>query len=332
MTKFKTMSKIMLACSLTLSLLLAGASLAGAESVKPARIVFASGNSVGTYYYVASGMAKVLTEKMDGVEATVEATSGSPLENLNFVFNSVDTLGIANYDALLKGISGDKEAGYRKALTPLKVLMAGHTQICYIVSLENGPVQGFADMKGKKIGSLTKGASIRAQLEAILEEYGLKSGKDYKLVPMTYSEQIDALKDGNLQVMTSGGGIPQSAIMDIASSNPVRLINIDQELKDKLSAKHPYWSFATIPAGTYKGQDEDVTVITVQTLLIGRADLDEDYVYTLVKTLFENNDELAAIHPEGRNWSRESTVKLFAEAKDLPWHPGVIRLVQELEN
>jgi TRAP transporter TAXI family solute receptor len=317
---------------LMIGLVVATAAFA-AEGAKPSRLVIASGNSAGTYYYVATGMGKIITDKVSGVECTVEATSGSPLENLNFVNKAVDTLGIANYDALIKAINGDKAAGYRAPLDNLRVIMAGHTQIGYVVALSNGPVKSFPDMKGQKLGTLTKGASLRSQLEAILAEYGFtEDNKDFTLVPMAYTEQMDALKDGNLQVLTCGGGIPQAAILDLSSTNAITLIDIPKEIQEKMIVKYPYWPFRIIPAGTYKDQDKDVSVITVQTLLLGQADLDEDYVANLVKTIFDNNAEMVAIHPEGANWGKESSLRLLAERPELPWHPGSLKVLKELQN
>ncbi len=300
-----------------------------AGGISPKSFVIVSGNSGGTYYYVCTGMAKVIADKLPQLKASVETSTGAPLENNNFVNGSAETLGMATMDGVLKAIVGDKEAGYRKPLTKLRVLMGGHTQICYIAALASGP-KNFAEFKGKKLGTLSKGASIRAQLEAILAEYNLFADKgDVRLVPMSYTEQVDALKDNNLDVITSGGGIPQASIMDISTSHAIRLINIDKSLQAKLEKKHPYWTFGTIPAGTYKGQDTDVTVVQSQILLMGNEDLSEEFVYNLIKTLFDNNATIAAVHPEGKNWGYENTAKLYAAKPDLPWHPGVKKLLEE---
>lgn len=318
-----------LALGLAAALCLSGAPARAAGTESPGNIVIVSGNSGGTYYYVCTGMAKVIAEKMPALKASVETSTGAPLENNNFVNSSAETLGMATMDGVLKAIEGDKQAGYRAPLNKLRVLMGGHTQICYIASLEKGP-KTFAEFKGRKIGTLSKGASIRAQLEAILAEYDIFADKgDVRLVPMSYTEQVDALKDNNLDVITSGGGVPQASIMDISTSHPVRLFSIDKELQAKLEKKHPYWTFGTIPADTYKGQTEPVTVIQSQILVMGNEDLSDDFVYNLVGTLFDNNKIIADVHPEGKNWGYENTAALYEAKPDLPWHPGVKRLLEE---
>ena len=51
-----------------------------------------------------------------------------------------------------------------------------------------------------------------------------------------------------------------------------------------------------IPAGTYDGCDEDITTFAQYTALCARADVPEETVYNLVKTMMENADALEAVH------------------------------------
>ncbi|MDO5562847.1 MAG: hypothetical protein Q4F74_04460, partial [Synergistaceae bacterium] len=61
---------------------------------KPKALVIASGNSGGTYYYIAAGQAKILSQAMKGFSVTTESTRGSPVENSSFVQDDAGTLGI----------------------------------------------------------------------------------------------------------------------------------------------------------------------------------------------------------------------------------------------
>ena len=48
-----------------------------------------------------------------------------------------------------------------------------------------------------------------------------------------------------------------------------------------------------MPADTYANQPEDVTAVAIRAVLICKADMDEELVYNLTKTLYEKTDELS---------------------------------------
>ena len=56
-----------------------------------------------------------------------------------------------------------------------------------------------------------------------------------------------------------------------------------------------------LPAGTYTGFDEDCATVTVKATLVCRADLDDDTAYTIVKTIMESKDDIAALHEKGNS-------------------------------
>ena len=331
--KRTSLHRVLSICTLAALIVVAGvvsALAATAGNVYPKKMIFVSGSTGGTYYFVATGMAKALGEKFKGLECTVESTSGAPVENTHFVARDDHSLGMATMDGIGAALAGLKEAGFRAPLSNLTIIMGGHIQTNYLVSLAKNNITTIADMKGAKIGTLTKGASIRAQTEALLAEVGLFADKgDVRLVPMSYTEQADAMKDNNLQVLNCGGGLPQAVVMDLANTNPVRLVDIPKDVMERMKSKYPNWRFGTIPGGTYRGQDADATVIQVQVLMFGQIALSEQFVYDLLKTLFDNNDIVATVHPEGKNWGYESTAQLYKDRPDLPWHPGTLKYLKE---
>ena len=80
----------------------------------------------------------------------------------------------------------------------------------------------------------------------------------------------------------------------------------------------------TVPAATYNGMKEDVTVPAVSAVLICKKELNEDLVYQLTKVLFEKKDDLT--HAKKALISAESAVK----GVPVPFHPGAERYFTEL--
>lgn len=290
-------------------------------------LVIASGNSGGTYYYIGAGMAKLISEKLPDVEMTTEATTGSPVENGSFTSQSVETLGIFTLDGAYAARQGDKSKGFRKPLTNLGMIMAGHDLLLYWITLDPS-IKTLADARGKRIGLPSVGNTAYFQALALLEAYGLKKD-DYKGIPMTYAEQGDGLKDGNIDIMCAGGGVPQAAALDVSTTHNAIFLSIGEDKIAELAKKYPYWWMSDIPAGVYRNQDKPIRVFTSKVCIFANMDMDKELAYRLTKALAESTKELSEIHAEGRNWSAENTKPLW-ENPVVPLHPGAVQYYNEL--
>ena len=90
-------------------------------------------------------------------------------------------------------------------------------------------------------------------------------------------------------------------------------------------ADSPYYTAYTIPAGTYNGQAEDVTTVTVKATLIVAASASEDDVYNLTKAIFDNVDAIAAENGKGKELSVENATSGMAA----PFHAGAAKYFAE---
>ncbi|MEL6683440.1 MAG: TAXI family TRAP transporter solute-binding subunit, partial [Pseudomonadota bacterium] len=85
------------------------------------------------------------------------------------------------------------------------------------------------------------------------------------------------------------------------------------------------WTRFIIPAGTYPGQDADLNTIAQPNFLATHADLPEENVYQITKTIYENLPFLQAIHPATKAMALEQAIA----GLPVPLHPGAARYYQE---
>ena len=95
--------------------------------------------------------------------------------------------------------------------------------------------------------------------------------------------------------------------------------------------KYPKWKTQPVPANTYKDQTEDRYAPTIYTVLYANKNLSDDAIYEMVKTIIENVDDLAAIHPSGQYFTNETTARYLEEGiMDVDrMHPGAVRYFKE---
>ena len=101
------------------------------------------------------------------------------------------------------------------------------------------------------------------------------------------------MKDAKIDAFFCVAGAPTTAIVELATSNSINILRIDDEHADKLIADYPFYTKFDVPGGAYKGVDSNVQTVAVVATYIVSNDLDEKLVYDMTKALFENADEIA---------------------------------------
>ena len=302
------------------------------SSVAPAAQTFnmtlVSGGPGGTYFYMGSGITLIINEKVEGVTINNESTSATPIENLTFVHERNDTIGLGNLDGNYYAFRGDPARGFTEPLDKIRTIMVGHNQILQVVTLRGNGITDIGQLRGKSVGLPTAGNSAYFQALAVLEAYGLTQ-KDYKPVPSTPAEAGDALRDGTIDVMFQAGSFPHATIMDLDLTQDIYMLSISPEVEKAIHGKYPHWSFFDMIEGTYTKVNYPVRCIGFKATLMGNVDMDEDLVYRITKALVENNQMMTEIHAQGGEWSAERTRSDW-ENPYVPYHPGADKFFREI--
>ena len=306
------------------------------EKKIPKSMVIVSGNPGGSVYYVCSGQAQILTERLKdrGITVTVETSSSAPIQNMPFVSDddSASTMSLLTLDGFVAGMEGDKRFGFdpNNPIKNVRFVAAGHTTTLYCITLKSSGIKTIADLKGRKISVPTVGNSAYFQALGIMEEFGV-SAENTNMIPMLYSEAGDALKDETIEAIWINGGIPMAAATDLDMTKNIRFLNVGKEVATKLTKKNPYWTMKLLPAGTYKNMTEDTTLMGVYCTISVHENLDDGLVYEITKILNETTEQLTKIHPEGRFWNVEEAQKII-DLNIVPVHPGAQKYYNEIKS
>lgn len=149
----------------------------------------------------------------------------------------------------------------------------------------------------------------------------------FSLAYMGYSASADAMQNGNIDGMNTPAGVPVSAVTRLYASmgDNVKVLNFtDQQMQDA-NGNYQLWTRYTIPANTYPGQTKDINTIAQPNFLVSRADISDDDVYELTKSLYENLGYLNAIHKATSVMSIEKAIA----GLPVPLHSGAARYYRE---
>lgn len=156
--------------------------------------------------------------------------------------------------------------------------------------------------------------------------YGTKKS-DFKIATeLTSTEQSKALCDGKIDAYGYTVGVPNAGVSIATDGCDAKIINLNTDVEKKLVDGNSFYAFATIPKGTYKTTDSDVTTFGVMATFVTSADVPADVVYEVARAVFENLDDFRKLHPAFRNLDPKKMIK---NALSAPLHPGALKYYKE---
>ena len=289
------------------------------------RLVIGTGGTGGVYFPYGGGIARILTEKMGNTEVTAEVTGGS-VDNNKLVNSGDADLGMSTIDSAYIAVKGEgvyKDTGPIPACT----LATLYTSFFHVVALEDSGINTIADMKGKRISVGSAGSSTEVLADRAMEAAGLNPKADVTRDNLSVAESVAAMKDRKIDAFFWIGGLPTSAVTDLVSTAGLKVKFVDTSgLVKPLQEKWgPVYTAFNLPAKTYAGFDQDIPGIGIGNILLVNANMNPELAYRILKTLFDNVDQIRAVHPEAKKFTVESA----AVGSSIPYHPGAIKFYKE---
>jgi TRAP transporter TAXI family solute receptor len=284
-------------------------------------ITIGGGPVGGAYYAISTGLEKIFNEKMKGVEARVRATSGAFETPVLASAGRID-IGPTNANLAVWALQGSEV--YKGKQQPNIALLFGGLAGGYlhVVVLGDSPVKTLADLKGKRVAVGPQGNTTAMMMDQLLSLYGIAPG-DYRHVYVNFNDGFSALGDGNVDAAIINTAPPVAGIKELSLRKSIRIVPVEADKAKAFLEKYPFYTEGTIKKTLY-GTSDDVPTVGSANIIIVRKDMPDDLVYRMVKTVYENLDELRAVHPSARAIALENGPK-----GGLPLHPGATKYFKE---
>jgi TRAP transporter TAXI family solute receptor len=306
------------------ALLLGGGLFLNAASAQQKTIAIGTGGTGGVYYPLGGGLANVISKYM-GIQATAEVTGGS-VDNLKLIHADKSEVAFSMADAAADALKGEGKFSGNKV--DLRTLMVLYPNRMHVVTIEGTGIEKMSDLKGKRVSTGSPGSATEVMAFRLIEAAGLDKDKDMKRERLGAAESVNAIKDRKIDVFFWVGGIPTSAVTDLAATPGVKLKLVDHaEYVDKMNQKYGnLYSKGTIKAGSYPGQTTDNANADVWNILVTDSKMSDKMAYDLVKLIFDHKPELVAVHREANSFVLETQKQANSP---VPYHPGAIKYFKE---
>ena len=217
----------------------------GAGTGTAAALSFGTGGDTGTYYGFGSVLANYVSTNSDCKVTAL--TSGGSQANVEDLTNGNVQIAFVQSDVMNYAYNGQRL--FESPVTGFSVVAQLYQEQVQIVTT-NPDIKTVADLAGKKVSIGAAGSGVYFNAIDVLNAYDLKES-DISAVYQSFGDSAESLKDGKTDAAFIVAGAPTTAITDLATAGSVYLVSLDDSHVQSLLSASPYYTAATIKAGTY---------------------------------------------------------------------------------
>ena len=301
-----------------------------AQSRTHASATFITGGPTGTWYMTGAAIAELVNKHYEGQPISVTPGKGAIANPLTVGARKAG-FGLSYAPYLKLAYDGGNEIFSRRGFKNLRAIAAVVPDTVHIIMADTVSADVFAQLKDGatiRIGVGQRGSSNHFVLEKILEAYGYdydaleEAGSD--VIEGAQQGLVDAYQNRQIDIYSNTVGINAGSVRQPVSARASRLFSIPDSIRDPLVREWGYVK-STIPAGTYPGQDVPVDTLDLGTIVFTNAEMDDEIVYLVTKSLAENRDRLIAGSARFERWKPEDMVT----GLPVELHPGASKYYRE---
>ena len=303
--------------------------LASPVQAQPKSITLSAGAIGQNWYMLAALLGENLKKTYSGAQITVMAGGG--VANVNLLDQGTIDFGLTSTDLYVAALKG--AAPYKKP----------HKSVLGVANIQSVSVYYFMVDKAKGIKSIKEYAEKKMPLRfctfrkagppavsalRLFEEYGVKeadiSAWGGKINYMDWANCVSLARDGHVDAIIGGTGLPSPFHAEVASARSVDLLPVPGPMIKKMVDKYGYIP-VTIPKGTYNVAKEDLPSFGWSGYILTRAQTPAQIVYDMTKSLYENAGRIRKLHSSLASYDVK---KLISDVPG-PFHPGAVRFYKE---
>ena len=289
------------------------------EANWPRSMTLGTASPGGPYYAYGEGLARILTRTLH-IEATAQVTQG-PAQNIVLMEKKEAMLGFITMGVGLQGWNGaDWAKGIR--YRSMRVIFPMYDTAFQFAALKHLGIKSLDQFAGLLIGvgprAGTGGTYLPKIFKALAIPVSIRYGSWEDMKAQALAGEIDAV--------VFVGGIPFPALVELNAAQAVEFIEPSAEQVAIIRKELPEFSPSLVRKGMYPSLIADYATIGLYNFAVAHKDLPDDFVYGVVKAVFENHAELVMAQLS----AKETIPSNINRNTIFPLHSGAVRYYREV--
>jgi TRAP transporter TAXI family solute receptor len=191
----------------------------------------------------------------------------------------------------------------------------------YLVRASAG-VNSVKDLEGKKFNVGIPGSSTELSSVAFLKAAGVEVTPERS----STKDSLASIQDNRIVGMVKGCANPDSAILSLMATTPIKILSLSDEDLNKLFEKFPYLIKMTIKDDVYP-KIPAFSTYAMTTGISMSADIPQELQYKIVKTAYNHLDEFLTSQPRFEKFG--DPLELTNSKAVIPLAAGTVQFLKE---
>lgn len=286
---------------------------AGAQDARS--YILSTATTGGTYYPVGVAIATLVKLKLQNqhkLDMSAISSAGST-ENVRLLrSNEAQFAIILGIVAVLArdGIEDFQSEGKQTHFRSMNLLWSNVEHNLIRKSLvKTGDMRDMAQLYGKKYSMGARNSGLVTLNKYVFDRLGVDWNK-FDVVYQGYGPSADSFINGQIDGTNASAGPPVASVtrMFAQAAKDVAILEYTDEQMAKADGGNGLFYRYTLKAGAYPGLEKDVKTAAMPNFLSVRADVPENDVYLVTKTIYENLGFLQNIHAATKDMTTENAM------------------------
>lgn len=280
--------------------------------------VGASSSSSWVYGFMST-WSEVLQRNNSDLDIVVQSTAGAGVHYQLIEEGQVEIAGgfVPSEYLAINGEGNFSGEDFSK----LNVLAPTSLHAAHIVTSADSTIKNVHDLNDARIGIGAKGQTGSMIAERHIEILDINA----ELVHSEPDEMINMMRDGRIDAFWYHAGPPWSSVLDLSSQMDIKFVDFSDEDYQKVANDEGYPVIKVKISDAYDFVEENIYAPGATTSMLVSSDLDEELVYELTKTTWEQWDDIVNIVPSAGDVDINDIVNLYGTI-----HPGALRYYEEV--
>ncbi len=279
-------------------------------------------DSGGSMYAAGSALAQAFMNRDASLRFNINAFTGS-LNNVEDLMKGQVDLALVSSDIVSMAVRG--KGLFEGKPAELRAIASVYTSISNWMARDDTGIVYVHDLAGHSAAIGPESSATDYAARNALKAVGISmTGGNF--VNAGLGSGADMVASGELEAVHGFAGPPIPWQTRLAEQQPCHLLKYTAEELAGILSEEPSYIPVVIPAGTYKGQNEDIGTFGARCVLCVSASMTEEQAYRLTELLCSSIEELAAGEPVLSGFAKEI---LMSDELPVGLHPGAERYYRE---
>ena len=296
--------------------------------------ILATATTGGTYYPVGVALATLTKQVLEpdyGLSLAAISSAGSE-ENVRLMRD-----GEAKF-SILQGVYGAwawQAEGRLSGAPPFEglrsIAVLWPSVEHFVIRSRYANTGTFADIEnlaGRRFSIGARYSGAEGSARHIFEALGIDPERSFVLAYQGYGASAEAFQNQMIDGMNIPAGAPVGAVTRVLAAtrgDAVILEFTEEQLAAVNASYEDLWGFYELAPNLYPYQERTVRTIAQPNFLAVTADVPDEHVYLIVRTIYENLSFLHAFHAATRSMTLDGAL----DGLPVPLHPGALRFYRE---